>query len=359
MNKEITQQIWNQWKGRSIDWDSAYGSQCVDLTKMYFSLLGIKEPLWGNAYQYIDHPLMKKYCDEVRRDQMQTGDIIVWDNTGARKYGHVGIFWSYRTQTGKSDDKPTSAWVLQQDGDITDRNFRNPNLWAKLESAKWNLSTFTKVYRPNPNKINPKSTPIELIDKLSEPTKIPVRERVAEKQPLANHKELEDAPVLKVEPAKVDKVKDDVRVKNIKLKQRLVKEKQAQVSEMKDSDSKRVSKQTKRNSGYIGAFLWSIWSFFDDRVEFLMIIEDTIGHDTLMNLILLVLPVFIYDALNKYAFSRFKQQGKINMLLMPLLIGVGDAGYQDRKAKAMADIRDLEDEITSDLGDLVADKVLR
>jgi uncharacterized repeat protein (TIGR02543 family) len=79
--------------GKSIDYDNAYGAQCVDLTKAYYHYLGVGAVL-GNGVDYARNALpsgwqrIQYYSGFVA----QPGDIAVWTwNALAGNYGHVGI----------------------------------------------------------------------------------------------------------------------------------------------------------------------------------------------------------------------------------------------------------------------------
>ena len=87
-----------------VDYDGAYGAQCVDLFRQYSKdVLGIKEHtgvVSGAKDLFLDFdnmPLMRKYF----------GDIVVWKATKGNPYGHVAIVL---TDLGKD------LIVFEQDG---------------------------------------------------------------------------------------------------------------------------------------------------------------------------------------------------------------------------------------------------
>ena len=84
--------------GKGLDYDGAYGNQCVDLIKYYYDYFGVAGYAKGNANAYITNALPPGWT-RVYGDY-QPGDIAVWKvnhscgtcNTSA--YGHVGIIIS-------------------------------------------------------------------------------------------------------------------------------------------------------------------------------------------------------------------------------------------------------------------------
>ena len=75
--------------GRSVDYDGAYGAQCVDFIKAYYAWLGV-EAAHGDAQDYRSNLLPDGFTRIENADPMP-GDVLIY--TGG-KYGHVGIFES-------------------------------------------------------------------------------------------------------------------------------------------------------------------------------------------------------------------------------------------------------------------------
>lgn len=81
--------------GKKVDFDGAFGAQCVDLFRQY------NKDVWGNPHtgavegakdlflNYKKMPEEVKYLKIVRTPFV--GDVVVFDATSANKYGHVGI----------------------------------------------------------------------------------------------------------------------------------------------------------------------------------------------------------------------------------------------------------------------------
>ena len=59
--------------GKSIDYDGAYGVQCVDLAKAYYAYLGV-DAVSGNGSDYTYNTLPSGWT-RIQGAQPQTGDI--------------------------------------------------------------------------------------------------------------------------------------------------------------------------------------------------------------------------------------------------------------------------------------------
>ena len=113
LNEFITKYI-----GKKVDFDGAYGAQCVDLFRQYCKDV-LKIPHTGSVdgakdlmLQYDNLPLEKKYFNAIKTRNVRYGDIAVYGATKTNKYGHVAIVVSaidkYRTlvfeQNGYTQD---------------------------------------------------------------------------------------------------------------------------------------------------------------------------------------------------------------------------------------------------------------
>ena len=91
----------DKYIGKKVDFDHAYGAQCVDLFRQYAKeVLGIKEhtgpcATTGGAIDlfqdYEQMPVEKKYFTRSIQKNWKSGDILIWDKTPTNKYGHVAI----------------------------------------------------------------------------------------------------------------------------------------------------------------------------------------------------------------------------------------------------------------------------
>lgn len=84
------------YEGKRVDYDKAFGSQCVDLFRQYSKeVLGISEhtgAVVGAKDLYLNYdrmPLMVKHFQKVYTPQK--GDIVIFNGTSGNKYGHVAL----------------------------------------------------------------------------------------------------------------------------------------------------------------------------------------------------------------------------------------------------------------------------
>ncbi len=108
--------------GKGIDYDGAYGVQCVDLAKSYLkTVFGISPGSWGNAHCYYDNfnsiSALKSNFTRIAYtsgSKPQKGDIVVWSTKlSSSGCGHIAIasgtgttsyFYSYdQNWTGNHD----------------------------------------------------------------------------------------------------------------------------------------------------------------------------------------------------------------------------------------------------------------
>lgn len=77
---------------KKIDFDGAYGAQCVDLYRQYCKdVLGIPQtpPVEGAKDIWEKHGNLKQ-----SKGSYAVGDILIYDSTPTNKYGHVCILAS-------------------------------------------------------------------------------------------------------------------------------------------------------------------------------------------------------------------------------------------------------------------------
>lgn len=118
------QQFINNHNGRGVDYDGAYGVQCVDLIKAYLKeVFNITPGAWGNAHAYYDNfysiPGLYKNFTRITNTKSfvpQKGDIGVWHKGNGFAVGHVAIcdgvgdtsyFYSYDQNWTGNHDKCT------------------------------------------------------------------------------------------------------------------------------------------------------------------------------------------------------------------------------------------------------------
>ena len=102
--------------GKHVDFDKAYGAQCVDLFRQYCQDVvgcphtGSVDPdgargLW---YKFGEND-EKLYFNRYSPWFMKPGDVAIWDATGTNKYGHVAIVLVV-------DNAAKQLLVLEQNG---------------------------------------------------------------------------------------------------------------------------------------------------------------------------------------------------------------------------------------------------
>lgn len=91
----------NTYHGKKVDFDGAYGAQCVDLFRQYCKDVlraghtGAVEGAKDLFLKYADLPSECKYFDRMKDAVPAIGDVLVWDSTPKNKYGHVAICLGY------------------------------------------------------------------------------------------------------------------------------------------------------------------------------------------------------------------------------------------------------------------------
>lgn len=92
-----------KYNGKKVDYDGAYGAQCVDLFRQY------NKEVWGNPHtgsvigakdlvvNYERMPLEQRFLSlvPVSRKFVKAGDVAVWGESSSNKYGHVALVVSF------------------------------------------------------------------------------------------------------------------------------------------------------------------------------------------------------------------------------------------------------------------------
>lgn len=118
MNGTMLEDFVMKYNGKKVDFDNAFGAQCVDLARQYWKEgLGILEHTGacstsgGAKDLYLDYekmPLEKKYFNKIPKNKaFIAGDTLIWNSTEKNPYGHVAIY------LGKLDN---SFIVFEQNG---------------------------------------------------------------------------------------------------------------------------------------------------------------------------------------------------------------------------------------------------
>lgn len=118
----------NHYFGKKVDFDGAYGAQCVDLFRMYCKEVlalphtGAVDGAKDLFLEWAHLPLERYFFYKVSTPEC--GDVVIWGETSTNKYGHVAIFIS------KINKK--EMLVFEQDG-------------FKQDGAKFKLRKFENV----------------------------------------------------------------------------------------------------------------------------------------------------------------------------------------------------------------------
>lgn len=102
-------------KGTKVDFDKAYGAQCVDLFRQYCAdVLGAKKQpaavvgakdFYGN---YVNDGALQELFEKLPAGAApESGDVVFWGASAGNKYGHVAIVLGCEGH---------SLTVLEQDG---------------------------------------------------------------------------------------------------------------------------------------------------------------------------------------------------------------------------------------------------
>ena len=87
----------NKYTGQKVDFDNAFGFQCVDLFRQYTKDVlnaphtGAVEGAKDLFLNYLNLPLEQKYYKKVSTNFPEAGDVCIWNGTPSNKYGHVAI----------------------------------------------------------------------------------------------------------------------------------------------------------------------------------------------------------------------------------------------------------------------------
>lgn len=104
----------NKHINTNVDFDNAFGAQCVDLFRQYCKDVlniphtGAVEGAKDIFLNYDKLPLEQKYFKKYSTNNPKPADVIIWNETKTNKYGHIAIVVS-----SLSNNK---VLVFEQDG---------------------------------------------------------------------------------------------------------------------------------------------------------------------------------------------------------------------------------------------------
>lgn len=134
-------QFISKWNGKGIDFDGAYGYQCMDLMHQYIvEVLGLSDPrilaapaakdvylrfpnVFGSAYFH--------KIDNTPTGIPEKGDIMFW-GTGLGPYGHVSIYTGGDVMKFKSFDQ---NFPLGSKCHTQDHNYRGVLGWLRFKTV--------------------------------------------------------------------------------------------------------------------------------------------------------------------------------------------------------------------------------
>ena len=131
------QQFIKKYEKKSVDFDGAYASQCVDLFNQYLvDVLGIKNPIQqfpvASAYQIFGYAKNNTNFVCIPNDPTavpQAGDIMIW-NQGVGPHGHVGIYVEGDVMNFKSFEQ---NWNGVQKCIIVNHPYDHVTGWLRLK----------------------------------------------------------------------------------------------------------------------------------------------------------------------------------------------------------------------------------
>lgn len=104
----------NKYIKTKVDFDGAFGAQCVDLFRQYCKDVlniphtGAVEGAKDLFLKYSELPLEIKYFKKYQANCPECGDVAVWNSNLSNKFGHVAIIISVIDEN--------NLLVFEQDG---------------------------------------------------------------------------------------------------------------------------------------------------------------------------------------------------------------------------------------------------
>lgn len=94
-----TQEFFNKWNGKGIDFDGYYGFQCMDVYQQYVKeVLGGKHvPAPAAADVWAQDKFDSSIFDKVPNTPdgvPQEGDVVIWNKKAGGGYGHIAVFYA-------------------------------------------------------------------------------------------------------------------------------------------------------------------------------------------------------------------------------------------------------------------------
>jgi len=135
------QEFVGEYKGKPVDFDKAYGAQCVDLAREYmkevWGLSKQPEGVVGAADFFFKHgerPTQRELCNCVAYTGSTippTGSLVIFKSSGANKYGHIAIC---------IEASQNEITVFEQDGIANDKARENGMPQKGAYIGTWNYN---------------------------------------------------------------------------------------------------------------------------------------------------------------------------------------------------------------------------
>lgn len=136
------QDFFVKYNGQYVDYDGAYGNQCVDLFRQYLKdLFDItNSPLVVGACDIWDRYLTDKfdrYENTIEAEPIE-GDIIIWKKTTSLPYGHVAICHTAAVNSFVSFDQ---NWPTGTPCHFVTHQYNNVAGWLRFKGGETDVIT--------------------------------------------------------------------------------------------------------------------------------------------------------------------------------------------------------------------------
>jgi Skp family chaperone for outer membrane proteins len=154
-------QFVEKYLGKKIDFDGAYGGQCVDLFRQYVKeVLELPQPKGVNGAAefwtgYDNDPNLKNNYEKIANTPTgvpQKGDVMLWNKKAGGGFGHVSVFLSGNVDTFVSFDQ---NWPTLSVCTKTNHNYTNVYGWLRAKKKE-----VTPPPQPPPNPADPRDEQI-------------------------------------------------------------------------------------------------------------------------------------------------------------------------------------------------------
>lgn len=145
-------QFITKYNGKKVDWDNAYGGQCVDLFRFYVhEVLNLPQPkpVVGAADFFTNYdidPNLKNNFEKILNTPVnvpKAGDVMIWSKKAGGGFGHVGVFIEGDVNRFKSFDQ---NWRALNVSEPTEHNYTNVLGWLRpREETMSDLLTYLGV----------------------------------------------------------------------------------------------------------------------------------------------------------------------------------------------------------------------